>query len=69
VVISPARLSVYAPLVESHYRWPVIERVERTPEAVLVYISAVSAVLLPLRAFRNEADVAATEQLLRERCL
>lgn len=58
VEISRARLSVFMPLVESHYVWRGVQRVERAEQAIYIYVSAVSAVIIPLRAFLSpgEAD-------------
>ncbi|MGE0538489.1 MAG: YcxB family protein [Pirellulales bacterium] len=55
---------------ESFYRWPAIERVDSSPQHVLVYLSSAYSVLIPKLAFRDQAQldafVAAAQRYHRE---
>jgi hypothetical protein len=67
LIISKARLSLFMPLVESHYQWQAVERIERTPQALYIYITAVSAVPIPARAFATASELDEIEQAIRAR--
>lgn len=67
IIFSPARLSVFTPLVESHYCWEAIERVESTPDAVYIYTGAVDAVFVPRRAFVHETEMGELVEVVRSR--
>lgn len=55
-IITPARLIVSGPLMETHYRWEAIERIERAPQYIVLYVSALNGIILPVRAFRDAAQ-------------
>jgi hypothetical protein len=67
VVIAPQRLSVLMPLVESRYQWAALERVERSENAIYLYVGAASAVFIPARAFNNVQEMDEVERVLRAR--
>jgi protein-S-isoprenylcysteine O-methyltransferase Ste14 len=67
IVNSPARLSVFMPLVETHYQWPAVERVVRTERALYVYVTAVEAIIVPLRAFGNVQESGEFEAAVKAR--
>lgn len=66
-IITPARLIISGPLIETHYRWEAIERIERTQEYIVLYVSALNGVLLPLRAFHDPAQCAELIALIESR--
>ena len=55
------------PLVESHYHWYAIERIDRSAEAIYAYVSAMSAIIIPVRAFKSTAEMDAFHAVLTER--
>ena len=67
IVIQPERFSTFAPLVDSHYRWQAIDKIERTPGYLLVYITSLSAVVIPARAFHSTAEMEELYAVLMER--
>lgn len=67
LVASPKRLSCYMPLVESHYHWNAIETIQRTPDAIYAYVTALSAIIIPVRAFKSTAEMDAFHAVLTER--
>lgn len=56
VVLSSAGITDSSELESSTTAWPAIERVSRADEHVFLYISAMSAIIIPRRAFTTTAE-------------
>ncbi|HWB09287.1 MAG TPA: YcxB family protein [Pirellulales bacterium] len=58
---------VTTPHSEGRYRWEGLDSIDTTATHVLFYLSKLHAVIVPARAFRNEAQFQAFVALARER--
>jgi hypothetical protein len=54
--LTPERLWDATEMVEMAVRWPAVESVECKPDYLFLYLSAVSAVVVPRHAFRDPAE-------------
>ncbi|MGB7606678.1 MAG: YcxB family protein [Lutisporaceae bacterium] len=52
---------------ESKSSWNAIQRIEETPDYFYIYISAINAYLVPIRAFGGITEKAVFMQILREK--
>ncbi|HTN73635.1 MAG TPA: YcxB family protein [Pirellulaceae bacterium] len=55
--VTPEKLTTYSPLIESHVRWPAVERIDRTPQALYLFLTAISGVIVPAHAFRDASEM------------
>lgn len=56
VTLAPEGLSEVSGQGTTMTPWPVVERIVVSPDHAFIYINALAAVIVPRRAFANEAD-------------
>ena len=56
ITLTPVEICATGALRSSTTRWPAVEKVVTTEEALYVYISAIEAIVIPRRAFGTSAE-------------
>lgn len=56
VTLSPAEIGTTGALRSASTRWPAVERIVTTDEALYVYVSALEALIVPRRAFETPQE-------------
>ena len=75
LMIGPHRVDLHegyltssSPVAQSHFRWDVVEAIERTDAHVFIYVSSLAAIVIPLAAFASPDEADAFNAQAR-RCL
>lgn len=56
VVLSAHSMQSKSELVETTYKWPAVEKIVATPDYAFFYASALSAIVIPRRAFASDEE-------------